>query len=492
MVAHRVVSVAEIKAAEQSAMTALGLTEAALIDRAAAALFDCLAARIEPQEHTVFYVGGGNNGCDGLATARLLHMAGYRVSVKSVGDTFSQENLRRQRAAAEAGVPLFNAAKVGAGAVCPDVVIDCLFGFGLNRPAAGAYLAAIREINRQGTRVYSVDVPSGLSADEGELGRDAAVDAGETLTFSAVKQGLLLYGGRNHTGPVTVLDIGVDCAGAGGVLLTEADVPLTKRPIDSHKGDYGRVKVIGGSPDMPGAPFMAAEAGMAALRSGAGRVTLCVPESLMPAYQARVTETMLRGLPDRAGLLCFDGGALDGVMESADAIAVGMGLGQNPALPEILRHLLRRFAGTLVLDADALNALAGDVSVLSGHRGAVILTPHIGEFRRLTGIEKPLPADAAAFAGRYGVTVTLKSATTVITDGARIYYNTTGSPVLAKGGSGDLLAGMTAAFACTMPALTAAAAGSYYLGKTAERVAAKTNSERSPVASDILLEAKRL
>lgn len=480
----RVASVARIRAAEEKAM-ASGVTEDELIDKAATELAEEVKRHAAKTDKIIIVTGGGNNGCDGLSCAAKLHERGYAVSVMPVGKRRNGGNEMRFIGIKEAGVTLVDAIVHGVYAV----VVDCVFGIGLDRKPEGEYARAINEINASGAFVIAADVPSGLDADTG-YAFSPCVKANVTVTFTAVKTGLLLGTGRNYAGEIVVASVGID-ADATGRITAETDAILPKRLPVSHKGTYGRVRVIGGSDVMPGAPLMCFEAAVAASRSGAGLVTLCVPDSEKAAYQSRVTETMLHFLPAENGKLTFDAAALKNAVDGADAVVFGPGAGKSEEIRKIVTWLIGNYVGTLVIDADGLNALAENPSVLLEKKCKVILTPHVAEFHRLCpafDIEKPDVEIVKDFAYRYGVTLAVKSATTVVTDGEEVFFNITGTPALAKGGSGDVLGGMVAAFACVLPPPDALKAACFHFGKAGERAAKRLGSVTSVLASDVIID----
>ncbi len=267
-----------------------------------------------------------------------------------------------------------------------------------------------------------------------------------------------------------------------GKEITDGDFELRKRERFTHKGNYGRVYVIGGSSFMIGAPLICAEA---AVKSGAGLTTLCVPHSLLSAYQSRVKEVMLFGMPDADGKMKFDEESLGEICKKADVIAIGMGMGQNPNLKEILRFLLLNHKGTLVCDADAINTLAKFPELFDNERVCrnLILTPHVGEYERLS---KALNVESVSEAAlKTGTVIACKSAYTLVTDGVTDYKITSGCAAMAKGGSGDTLAGIIAAYSCRMTALEATALACHYFGRCGEK-AALIKGENAVTASDII------
>ena len=247
-----------------------------------------------------------------------------------------------------------------------------------------------------------------------------------------------------------------------------------------------KIAIIGGSDTMPGAPLMAYGSAVAASVSGAGLVRLCVGENEKCAYKSRVLEQTLFFLPEKNGFICFDEEKLRDLIAFADVIVLGPGMGNNPFLPEITDFLCKNYTKTLILDADALNAVAKNPGVICGHICKLILTPHIGEFARLAPQINPYDVKKVkAFAKKNKCVLALKSACTVITDGKRMFFNASGTPALAKGGSGDVLSGIIAAYAAICPPIEAAAKACYRLGKTAEKVACLTG-EQSLLARDVI------
>ena len=478
-----VVTPKNLKAAEEKLMDS-GITEDELIARAAAALKKSAEKSLRGKDDKILFVtGGGNNGCDGLECARLFWEEGFDVSVFPVGVRRNDGNEKRLAALKAAGVPFVNEVSKNVY----RTVVDCVFGIGLTRAPEKEYLRAISEINLSRAVVISADVPSGLDADSGKA-YGACVTANETVTFTAVKTGLILGEGRNYTGDVTVAEIGIPCVKEGRILSDE-DAVLPPRKPASHKGSFGKVRVIGGSMTMPGAPLMCFESAVAALRTGAGLVTLCVPKSEKAAFESRVKENMLYFLPSENGKILFDAKALDEVMDGADSIAIGCGMGKDGDTAAIVKYLAQNFSGTLVLDADALNAVSRDKSVIKGHKCKLILTPHVVEYARLNpdcGLN--YLEGIRCFAREYNCVVAVKSATTVITDGSETYFSMTGGPMLSKGGSGDVLSGMIAALSCVLPQFQAVKAGCFHFGKAGERAAKRLNSVTSVLASDVIIE----
>ncbi len=481
----KVAFVEKVREAERAAFSA-GTSEDELIARAAKSLAS--ACRSAARGGKILCVaGGGNNGSDALETAIILKEEGRDVEIALVGNSTNEFNAARREKAKSLGI------RESRSFDGFDVIVDGIFGIGLGREVADEALAAVEKINASGAYVIAADVPSGLGAESGRA-FGAAVEANETISFIAAKLGTLIGEGRNYVGKLSVDDLGVECECFGSV--TEAsEAVLPKRKIVSHKGNYGRVKIVGGSETMPGAPylsFVAAEAAETALRAGAGLVTLCAPRSLAAAYQARVTENTLYFLPDDDGKILFDENAAREIVSGANAIVLGNGTGKSDEIAKYAVWFAREFKGTLVLDADALNSLVGRLDEIRDRACELILTPHVGEFDRLCGEGAASDVgNAINLAKRLKATVCLKSATTVVTDGERVRFNLTGTPAMAKGGSGDVLAGITGAFSCVVPAFEAATAACYAFGKAGERAAERLGSETSVLARDVVIESAK-
>ncbi len=478
-----VLSVDEVKQAEARAEKS-GLNEDILIENASAAVVRRVLRIAKKSEKICVLAGGGNNGADGLSVARMLFLAGRKVELMLASDNFGAAASARLKACRLLGVKEISVDKFR-----PDdfgIVIDAIFGTGCNRPLGGVARVLAEKCNASAARVVAVDIPSGLNADTGET--ELAVKAFETVTFSFAKLGHFMGKGRNYVGKLTVADIGLRGEGSAKA-LEEGDAEFPAREPVSHKYDYGRVRVIAGSPEMLGASLLAHESAVSALKCGAGLVSLCVPSSLRTAYQARVKEETLCFLPDMDGKIIFDSESLQPLFEKTKAILIGPGMGKNAELIKIIEYIKDNFSGALILDADALNAVAGNTEILRNRKSDLILTPHMGEFARLTAgmfdESEPVISRVKKFAAKIGAVVVAKSATTVISDGNTVYLNATGTPALAKGGSGDVLGGMIAALACRMSPLEAALRGCYVFGKCAEK-AEKTTGTESLLASDII------
>ena len=413
------------------------------------------------EKTAVLLCGAGNNGGDGFAAAHCLKRRGWGVQVFFVGEhakmTADCREMARRFVADGGAVADFDPAnpRQTAAVLGAAVVGDAIFGIGLNAPVQGAAAMAINLLNSCPAPIVAADIPSGVEADTGRILGDA-VCASATVTFTRAKPGHFVEPGCVCCGAVRVRDIGIPAQ-----LADRAEIPVSavlpgelKLPVRypvTHKGDYGRLLLLGGSVGYTGAPALAA---LAALRAGAGLVTLAVPESIYAIEAAKCDEAMPAPLPSENGRLAE--GAVDALAAlagRADVCAAGPGLGRGPGVTAAVRWLLENWHKPLVLDADALNAAAEMPDALCAHRGELLLTPHEGEFVRLGGeLTGDRLGDARRAARAWGCTLLLKGHRSILAfpDGTA-HILTNGNPGMAKGGSGDVLTGVAAALAGQLP-----------------------------------------
>lgn len=464
----------EIREAELRAMEG-GETVSSLMERAGAAL----AAEVErrsDEKDVLFVCGGGNNGGDGFVAARLLLSRGRETAVLCVAEKFSEACRAAKEAYERAGGEVL-------GRMCRrrfSVAVDCLYGTGLSRPAEGEDAALVGLINAADL-VIACDVPTGLT--EGGISLGPTVKADVTVTMG-LKQALLLADGADVAGEIVSADIFQPQGGAEVWEDNEIAALFPQRRSHSNKGDYGRAAILAGYGSL-GAPFMTVGA---CLKSGAGYTELWLPQDPGSREMFLLQRTVLAAKYPACIVNPYEGEPF-----SAKAVAFGMGAGVGDRQRETLERLLSEYrAGTLVLDADALNILGKyGTEALKEWKCPVIVTPHIKEFSRLSGmptseiLSDPVRS-ARTFAAEYGVTVVLKNNRTVITDGERTAINLTGAPALAKGGSGDVLSGLIAGSAARgLTPFESAVAGCYLLGRAGE-LASKEMGDYAPDASDIL------
>jgi hydroxyethylthiazole kinase-like uncharacterized protein yjeF len=450
------------------------------------------------------FAGRGNNGGDGFVIARELAERAAAVHVYFLGRLDEITGDARVHAnELSPHVPITPVATDDAwrhhriAALDVELLVDALFGTGLTRPLSGLAAAIVTDLNAAAAPIVAVDLPSGLSADRTDV-PGPAVQAAMTVTFGAPKLPLVVTPACAQAGELVVADIGIApgvIEGLAGPRVEFLEAQFVRglvrdRAPDSHKGLYGHVLVVGGSRGKIGAPALTARG---ALRSGAGLVTVAPPVSCWPLVASFTAEAMTDPLPETAaGTIAED--ALEHVLAfGASVIAVGPGLGRSPSTTEFVRHLVTRSRVPLVIDADALNALAGHVDLLRSRVATdVIVTPHPGEMARLTGLSIPdvqraRLSIARSFAESYGVHVVLKGHRTVVaTPTGDAFINSTGNPGMATAGTGDVLTGVIAAWlASGQPALDAAILGVYLHGSAGDLAAAR-HGQIGLIATDVI------
>ena len=434
-------STAQVRALDAYAIAQLGIPGYTLMKRAGEAALRFLRTRWPTCHRIVIVCGGGNNGGDGYVLARFAQAAGLRVVVLAAAPPAALKGDARQAHAdfvASGGqVNAFLSERLGDG----EVIVDALFGTGLKSPVRADAVAVIEALNAAARPIFSIDVPSGLDSDTGEpLG--IAVRADCTVTFVGLKTGLFIGSGPEHAGTVFFDDLEVPAPSTPQFLpvlerIVEAEVAaaLPRRPRAAHKGDFGRVLIIGGGVGMPGAVRLAGEA---ALRVGAGLVTVATaPENVV---------AVVAGRPELICLPLSDPSGLTSAIERADVVAIGPGLGRSEWAARALAAALE-CTKPLVIDADALNLIAEQAP---RRRADWILTPHPGEAARLLDVQtKDVQRDRmtalSRLVERYGGTVVLKGAGTLV--GAQGHIPglcERGNPGMASAGMGDVLTGATA------------------------------------------------
>jgi ADP-dependent NAD(P)H-hydrate dehydratase / NAD(P)H-hydrate epimerase len=485
----RVVSADEMRTLDRAAIQDFGVPSLTLMENAARGVADAVieGRRSGTLSGTAVAVcGPGNNGGDGFAAVRLLKAQGVVCRAIALADSYSGDAVTNLEAFRKAGgdiAPFAGAIPVGSG----DVVLDAVFGTGLSRAPEGVFAKAIEAINasrRGGARVISVDIPSGLSADTGRpLG--ACVEADCTITFGYAKQGLVVYPGRRLCGALKVVDIGIPPAaekrlsGPRSVLLDAVGVRslIPVRDPDSHKGTFGHLLVVAGSPDKAGAAAMVSKA---ALRGGVGLCTVAARTSVVERVVAIVPEAMGRGLSGAGPLGLQDMEAIVAAARGKSALVVGPGLELGAESGSFIADLLGRTHLPSIVDADGLNALSSPALIarVCNAGSPLIFTPHPGEMARLLGtpideVQRERLGVARAFARERNVTLVLKGAATVIaTRDGTLAVNPTGNAGMATAGTGDVLSGLLGALlAQGLPPEAAAAVGVFVHGAAGDRVA---------------------
>ncbi len=485
-----------------------GIPALDLMRNAGSAVFDFVVGMSGIHRDFFFPVvaGKGNNGGDGFRAAQLLAEHGYRTAILLAGRRADVSGIAAEclREAEAVPVPLD---EIAAETDLPrlreyldqaDVIVDALFGTGLTGDIRGIASGIADAVNASVKTVVSVDIPSGVDASTGQAGSHA-VRATYTVTFGCVKVGHVLRPGRDYSGDVNLADIGfpadiieAEPPFAQALAEDEAAALLPVRRYDAHKGFVGRVLVMAGSVGKTGAAALCSNS---VLRAGAGVAVLCCPASLNDILEVKCTEVMTRPLPELRKKRVLALRALGELSEAArgmDVAAVGPGLGTYRETVELVRRFVGSFEGTVVLDADGINAFAGRPNLLRDAPGRLVLTPHPGELARLmdmtVGDIAADPFEAARLASAAtGAVVLLKGVPTVIAvpEGG-LWINGTGNEGMATAGTGDVLTGIVAGLAAQgCPPENAAILGAYLHGLAGD-LAAREKGMYSMIAGDLL------
>ncbi len=503
----KAVSAEQMKSIDARAIKGMSIPGVVLMENAGRGVVSAIREEIGELAGLSFAIvcGKGNNGGDGFVVARFLENEGataesYLLGRKSDVKGDARANLDL---ALKAGIEVIEVRgekslpSLMEGLRRADAAVDAIFGTGFEGAARGTPAYAIELLNEFEGPVFSVDVPSGLDATTGQV-EGPCVVADVTATMCLPKTGLLLYPGRSYAGDLYVVDIGVP-----SVAIEKEDVKLEVldseyvrsilplRPPGAHKGRFGHLLVVAGSPGMTGA---AALASMSALRAGCGLVTLAIPESLNDVMEVKLTEVMTLPVPETESRT-FAPEAIAPVLsflENADALALGPGIGTNAGTKKFVLDLLPRIKCPAVIDADGLNCLSFDARAVKRRGSPLVLTPHPGEASRLTGvdardIDRGRVEYAARIAKEFSVTVALKGAPTIVANPAGFeVINPTGNSGMATGGSGDVLTGMIGGFLAQGREPFEAASISVYLHGLAGDLGAEEKTEYSLVAGDIM------
>jgi ADP-dependent NAD(P)H-hydrate dehydratase / NAD(P)H-hydrate epimerase len=503
----RILNATQMKNADRRTIEEIGVPSAVLMENAGRqvvaameAAFDDLASR-----HVAVLCGRGSNGGDGFVVARTLMQRGVACSVflfapvaEVRGDARINLDILGRLGTTVVEVVESQAWELHYSEISRcDLIVDAILGTGLNSAVRGLLETVVADINATTIPVVAIDLPTGLSADTHEL-IGQSIDATLTVTMAAPKVPLVLPPAETRTGDLVIADIGIpqsvieELEGPYLALLAREQVRelVQARPADAHKGDFGRVLVVAGSVGRAGAAHLA---GLGALRSGAGLVTVATPRSCLTAVAAMAPEYMTEALEEAEnGTVVLP--ALERVLSvPADVIAVGPGLGRTPGVSALVHGIVERSAVPLVLDADALNAYVEDPALLMERdAGDVIITPHPGEMARLLGVSVgEVQADrvesARGFAVTHRVYVILKGHRTIIaTPEGRVFVNLTGNPGMATGGTGDVLTGMVAAWFGQLLDAEAACKVAVYLHGLAGDLAEADEGEVAMTATDLV------
>ncbi len=503
----RILTAAQMREADRYTIEEIGIPSLVLMENAGRQVVAAMEAAFEERldGRVAVLCGRGNNGGDGFVVARTLLQRGVECAVFVVGA------LADVRGEARTNLDVLGRLGVTVVEINDEqtwelhfseisqctLIVDAIFGTGLKSGLAGMLETVVADVNASGIPIVSIDLPSGLSADTPHLIGDC-IDASMTVTLAAPKLPLVLPPAEAHAGDVVIADIGIptevidELEGRTIELLTREDVRslLEPRAADSHKGDFGRVLLVGGSRGKTGAAHLA---GMGALRAGAGLVTIATPASCLPIVASLSPELMTEPLDEGPNGQVV-GAAVERVSElTQDVIACGPGLGGGDSVGQFVRGLLDRSETPLVLDADALTVLADDPGRLVGRDDRdIIITPHPGEMARLVGgtadeVQASRIDVACDFATTHHIYVVLKGHRTVIaTPEGRVFINPTGNAGMATGGTGDVLTGMIAAFLAQLLDAEAACRLAVFLHGMAGDLAQESEGEVAMTASDLL------
>ncbi len=495
----------QMRGVDRAATELLGVSSVVLMENAAIGVADAIGERFANARRVAIFCGPGNNGGDGLAVARHLSVRGYDCCVFTVGPpprpqsdaALQLETVRRMELSlrhVEGGAAV---AAAVAAARESDLVVDALFGTGLARPLGEPFAALVEALSALPVARLAVDLPSGLDAGRAEIPGPHFV-ADLTVTFAAPKVALVLGPASEAAGEVVITDLGVpadlvEASEARLHLLTAEELApyLPPRPRAGHKGDFGHLLIVAGSAGKAGAAILAARA---AVRSGAGLVTAAVPQEILETVDLGSIESMTLPLPTAgpSGLGAGTAAAVAAACAGKDAVAVGPGLGTESGTRQAVLELVSTVALPLVLDADGLNAFAGDIGRLRARRSETVLTPHPGELARLLGCGiDDITADRVGAARRAaaesGAVVVLKGHQSLVADpDGDVWINPTGNPGMATGGTGDVLTGLLGGLlAQGYEALAAAQLAVFVHGLAGDRAAAEIG-ERGLRAGDLV------
>lgn len=489
----KILTAEQTRAADQYTIEHEPIASIDLMERASTAFVDWFVGQFRTDQSVAVFCGTGNNGGDGLAISRLLIAVDYEVEVFVMGDPKkgSQDFQINYDRWVKSGNPLtvIDSAQDLKDDFRPGIIIDGLFGSGLSRPLEGEYPTLIEALNKTSSIRISIDIASGLFADQPALG--AIFQPDFTLSFQLPKLAFLLPENDAYVGEWQVVNIGLSPdflnAEPSDKHFMDRDFVkslLKPRKKFAHKGDFGKVLLIAGSKGKMGAAVLAARA---CLRAGAGLLTVYVPSIGLDVLQTSIPEAMVLTDPHEDHLT-----GLPSEMAGYDTIAIGPGIGQHPDTLEMLTQLLPRVSGPMVIDADALNLISSKPELLNSIPVGSILTPHPKEFQRLAGnfsnsferLEKQ-----QQLAAKYNLNVLVKGAHSAIAASDQsIYFNSTGNPGMATAGSGDVLTGVvTGILAQGYNPLEALQLGVYIHGAAGDLAASRLD-RNSLMASDIISE----
>ena len=502
----KLVTAEQIRSIDREAIDKRGIPGDQLMENAGRGIFEKLQNLVIDSlsgDTVTIFCGKGNNGGDGFVVGRYLFQAGAKVVINFLGppDKLSKDARRNYDRAAGLGIDLHELKAIDElpSELDTDYIIDAVFGTGFTGVPRGLAAELIDYINLQPQCTIAIDLPSGLNADNGQH-EGVAIQADYTCTMALPKYGLYVTPGRELAGAVITVPIGipdevVDSSDLKTDLITPGQVAalIPERKPDGHKGDFGKLFVLAGSTGLTGAAAMAAKC---ALRSGCGLVKVGCPRTVLPIIASSVLEATTWPLPDVAkkGALALRGlGEVRKLAAQHDAIVIGPGIGTHHETSELVRRFVADTQQPLVIDADGLNAFVGHTDILTQSKAVMVLTPHPGEFCRLTGLDT-LPDDildriqtAQQFASEHRVILVLKGSPTIVADpNGYSFVNPTGNSGMATGGSGDVLTGVIGSLLSQGVQPIDAAVISVFVHGLAGDLAADQLTERSVIAGDLI------
>lgn len=476
-----------MKAADNETIHKMGMHSLVLMERAALQSLAVMEHQKVDFSNVLLVCGSGNNGGDGFAIARLMHLKGFPVTVVFVGN----ENSRTEETTIQMQILQNYGVKIQREVINDNysTIVDCIFGIGLSRKIEGTYFEIIDWMNKLNGTKIAIDIPSGISADNGYV-LGIAFHADFTIAMAFKKIGMMLYPGSYYTGEIITVDIGIDTHIFDKELdicvtysKKEAQKQLPNRMADSHKGTYGKLLIIAGSQGMAGAAYLCAKA---AYTVGAGLVQIythsdnriiiqeLVPEGIMTSYHS------------------FELHVLERLLEWADAVIIGPGIGENEIAVPLLCETIKRIQRPCVIDADGLNILSKHMELLTHNQKEIILTPHMKEMTRLIkcdllSLQNNKIQYLKEFTDKYNAICVLKDTRTLVAKSSeRIYLNISGNSAMAKAGSGDVLTGIIGGLLVQgIPYYNAATLGVYLHGLAGDE-AKKVKGSYSVLASDII------
>lgn len=486
----RILTPNEMATAEQSSQNS-GVPLSQLMENAGEKLAECVnVVAIQLMKKNVLILcGNGNNGGDGLVCANRLVESGLKVNVQFCCGEPKTE-LAKEAFSKLSGKVIIRHENTFAAY---DIIVDCVFGTGYHGSLPEEVKQIFDKINILDNYIIACDIPSGVNSLTGEADSHS-LKCNETIAFHAVKVGAMLSPANEFCGTINNCDIGIPDEidyHQGIQLVTEALVrnSLPRRERNSHKGTFGRLMCICGSKKFSGAAALSA---VAAARCGVGLVNICTPASVVASLSTTIFETTFTALneDENGGMSVLGLPKITAELKRASAVLIGCGIGKTTSTIRIVGDIIKNATCPIIIDADGINCLCENINVLNDTQASIILTPHQMELARLFGQSTPATDNrlelAKTLSDRYGVTVIAKGCESFITTPYETYLVTSGNTALSKGGSGDMLAGMTASFAAQgMPASKACVCASYILGAAAEKLC-ETKSPRGILARDIL------